>query len=788
VLTLAGFFSPTAVAVDDQGFAYVTELNGNVQRIDPDGNVELITSGFLQPRGITVMPNGMLAVAETGNHAIWTVNPFTGVSTVIAGGNGRGYADGPGATALFNQPCGIAAAPNGALVVADRLNHRVRVIETNGNVRTLYGVPKNQWPSPFKGWLDGAGGPDGVAVGRDPVGVAVSDEGTLFVSEVHWDILRQVTGGGLDLYGDDGGTPGSGNTNTVVPPPQFAPIAGYYPNGVDVTVWSHAPVFYTTDGSEPTTNSRSVHVSGGVGTIRFRESLRDLTSLRLKAITNGVASVTVAGQRVAKSEIGVPRDVIAGSGSTLVLPVVLNAKTNERIRSVQFRVEVVPLNGAPPVLPQMRALSISSNDFIPVASAAAANTIGHFSASRYTIGHTNGLVITAIGTNANFDVRSFAAAAMLVVPLDPGVTEGQTYRVQVLYPSATSDGSQSSVELVPMPARLITVSNVPYLVGDSSFSGWYHAGDFGDGDLRNDDVNSVFYASLGVRLPLDFTDVFDAMDAYPPEPAGQGDGEIRFLDWQIILARSLRMDFNNWTRYWADGGVRVSDPAVLPGSAAPDRAKTVKSGKAAGASKSASTWFRPAKLSAGRIEQAIPGQTYHLPVSLQVQPGYSVAGLSFRASAIANNGAPGMPVGFTPWIGQGHFVGGSAVGPNEVLCGWSIVPSAAFDPGLQGSNLLGVLSFTVPPWAPAGQSYTIRFSNANGAADLNTPLAFESVPSAVWVAQSATGPAEIISDEWKVNFFGSFTDPDAQMFADPDNDSTENWEEYLHGTHPASAQ
>jgi hypothetical protein len=49
------------------------------------------------------------------------------VST-IAGLGTPGFADGDGATALFNSPTGIALAPDGSLVVTDSLNHRLRRI------------------------------------------------------------------------------------------------------------------------------------------------------------------------------------------------------------------------------------------------------------------------------------------------------------------------------------------------------------------------------------------------------------------------------------------------------------------------------------------------------------------------------------------------------------------------------------------------------------------------------------------------------------------------------------
>jgi len=168
--TISGLVNPTGLALDVSGNIFVTELGGTVQQIGPDGTLTLVTSGLNRPRGVAVLKSGLLAVSESGNHAIDIVDPLTGATTVLAGGNGAGFNDGPADMARFNQPYGVAAAPNGSVVVADRLNHRVRIVDTNGVVSTLYGVPRSQWHRPFAGWADGPGGVDGTAAARDPVG------------------------------------------------------------------------------------------------------------------------------------------------------------------------------------------------------------------------------------------------------------------------------------------------------------------------------------------------------------------------------------------------------------------------------------------------------------------------------------------------------------------------------------------------------------------------------------------------------------------------------------------
>ncbi|MDW8311058.1 MAG: hypothetical protein RMK20_16925, partial [Verrucomicrobiales bacterium] len=163
---------------------------------------------------------------------------------------------------------------------------------------------------------------------------------------------------------------------------------------------------------------------------------------------------------------------------------------------------------------------------------------------------TSGLIIAFVDTQANLFVSDFATVNLLALSIPPTAKEGDTYTIRVAQPSATSDGFQSKVPLSAMAARTVTVRNIPYLVGDAAPGRWYNAGDFGNGDLDNSDVNMAFKASLGVRVPFNFTDVFDAMDVFPEDLPGVvgGDGQIRFLDWQRILRRSLRRDTNTWQR------------------------------------------------------------------------------------------------------------------------------------------------------------------------------------------------------------------------------------------------
>ena len=103
---------------------------------------------------------------------------------------------------------------------------------------------------------------------------------------------------------------------------------------------------------------------------------------------------------------------------------------------------------------------------------------------------------------------------------------------------------------------------------------------------------------------------------------------------------------------------------------------------------------------------------------------------------------------------------------------------------MQGSNLIGSLRLVIPNTASQGAVYTLHFSHADGSPDISTQYDFESYPGSVWVLNAALRPSEIISDEWRIFFFGGYTNALAATDADPDGDGFSNREEYLAGLNP----
>ena len=575
-------------------------------------------------------------------------------------------------------------------------------------------------------------------------------------------------------------------------------IIGNNPGSVTIECATiNAVLRYTTDGSEPTQTSAAYTLGNRLNIVNGTNDV----VLRVRGFKNGytpswIASQTFTYQGLRISSIGITRDFLAGIGATIVVPVEVNLNSEEILRSLMFRVEIKPKNPATPLISnQLTALPIKTNDFIaitpPGSKIAPTNSPppnvavvdNKPMAIAYTSSQATGLEIGWFDTNYAFNVTGSATVALLSVPIPTTAVEGQTYSIAVMYPSGTSDGLETPVALSPLPDRTITVSNVAYVVGDSARSLWYNAGDFGNGNLNNNDVLNAFYASIGIRVPYMFSDAFDAMDAYPEDIGGTpgGDGLIRLVDWQIILDRALRLNTNIWKRSWSAGGVRTNFAGAL------NTLPLLPAQELAGASASTAAWHADATVSANCVENAEPGQVVSVPVNLKVESGCEISGLAFLASVAPDGGAPAITeaLQFTPASGkpQPTFV---ATLPASYGCGW---PVGAFQPALAGeNNLLGCLQFAVPANAQKGQSYAIRFFKPDGSTrrpdGRYAPYNLESVPGSVWVQSPMLKGPDAISDEWRLHFFGSLTSPWAQALADPDGDGKNNLQEFLAGTDP----
>jgi len=127
--TKAKFQYPAGLALGAQGKLYVADSgNKAVRVVQPGAVVTTLSKQFKGPQDLAVdAKTGVVYVSDTTAHRLYRVDK-QGKVTVLAGTGVKAFADGPAPTASFNSPWGVVLLPSGYLVVADRGNHRIRVL------------------------------------------------------------------------------------------------------------------------------------------------------------------------------------------------------------------------------------------------------------------------------------------------------------------------------------------------------------------------------------------------------------------------------------------------------------------------------------------------------------------------------------------------------------------------------------------------------------------------------------------------------------------------------------
>ncbi|MEP6810748.1 MAG: dockerin type I domain-containing protein [Chthoniobacterales bacterium] len=156
-----------------------------------DGTVA--NARFNLPEGIAFDTSGNAYVADTANHTIRKITPMGAVTTLAGLALHPDAVDGPGNTARFNHPTGVAVDGTGAVYVSDFTNNTIRKISPFGDVTTFAGcAPINCAPS--AGHVDGLGN---AARFSRPAGMAIDGAGNLYVSDGNGTTVRKITPAGF---------------------------------------------------------------------------------------------------------------------------------------------------------------------------------------------------------------------------------------------------------------------------------------------------------------------------------------------------------------------------------------------------------------------------------------------------------------------------------------------------------------------------------------------------------------------------------------------------------------
>jgi uncharacterized protein (TIGR03437 family) len=203
----AQLYSPIGVTVDPFGAIYIADtLNQRIRQISTAGIIDTVVgtgqTGVGQqglpgtqmplnnPEGVCTDQSGVLYVVDMGNHRVLRAPPGGDVTTA-AGNGSQGYSGdgGPAPVAQLNSPSACSVDTAGDLFIADTGNNVIREVTPNGNIVTVAGTGT--------AGFSGDGGPATSAALNSPAGIAVDDNGNLYIADTLNNSIRLVTPDGM---------------------------------------------------------------------------------------------------------------------------------------------------------------------------------------------------------------------------------------------------------------------------------------------------------------------------------------------------------------------------------------------------------------------------------------------------------------------------------------------------------------------------------------------------------------------------------------------------------------
>jgi hypothetical protein len=191
-----------------------TVAGTGVKGFSGDGGAAL-SAALANPFSMAADAAGDVYVADRDNHRVRRIDTSGNITTVAGNGEQGFFGDGGLATsASLNTPTAVAVDTNGNIYIADSNNNRIRVV-ANGTINTFAGNGTAGY--------SGDGGAATSATLFTPRGVAVDANGVVYIADTNNHVVRKVSAGTIStiagnaqqqgFYGDNG-TAGSAGLDT----------------------------------------------------------------------------------------------------------------------------------------------------------------------------------------------------------------------------------------------------------------------------------------------------------------------------------------------------------------------------------------------------------------------------------------------------------------------------------------------------------------------------------------------------------------------------------------------
>jgi hypothetical protein len=206
VVLQQGFQRPFGMVFAPDGTFYVSTdndptgahnpMSGTIWKVDVNAKkATAVATAIGRPRGMAMLSDGRIAVADYLHHVIEIVDPKTGKATTIAGAfDGPGMVDGAGAVARFSTPYYVVVRSDGKLLVTDFDNNRLRLVGLDGTTATLAGATQ-------AGFVDGA-----MASARfsHPQALSAAANGDVYLTDLGNYRIRKIAGDQITTVAGNG--------------------------------------------------------------------------------------------------------------------------------------------------------------------------------------------------------------------------------------------------------------------------------------------------------------------------------------------------------------------------------------------------------------------------------------------------------------------------------------------------------------------------------------------------------------------------------------------------------